>query len=213
MDKIIILGRGASLERLKEFKNEDNIDTIILVNEFWGAPHIPLAYCEDELIHNFIKDKKIILIMTPYCEARKWGDVPKLKLFKETYNVIDSYKTQFSKETRVGKNSEICKILPDELIKPFKHMDKHSLNCGSLGVALSYADKILKCKNIIIFGLDFYEKEYYLTNTHDYKTEMKISNTIKNDWYNFFEYHSHIHFTIYSLAEISHFNNLNNVTI
>ena len=67
MNKIVILGRGESLKRLPELK--EDIDTVILVNSFWETPQVNVAYYKDPLIHNFIKDKKIILIMTACCDV------------------------------------------------------------------------------------------------------------------------------------------------
>ena len=60
MDKIVILGSVISLERLNEFN--EAIDTVILVNCFWDSPQVDMAYYKDPLIHNFIKDKKIIIV-------------------------------------------------------------------------------------------------------------------------------------------------------
>jgi len=214
INKVIILGRGASLERLKEFKNEDNIDTIILVNTFWESFLIPVAYYKDEIIHNFIKDKKIILIMNPYMLQKKHGyDLSKLNLFREKYNVIESYKTNCSKKFRVSDNETVCKNLPNELIEYFINMRNNYRNCDTLGLAILFADKILKCKQIITFGLDFYEKDYYLQNNHEYKYQLKRSDENKKVWYNFLEKYSHINLSIYSLADISLFNTLTNVSV
>ena len=54
MNRIVILGRGVSLKRLKELDEDDNIETIILVNEFWDCPYINNSYYKDPLIYNFI---------------------------------------------------------------------------------------------------------------------------------------------------------------
>ena len=86
-------------------------------------------------------------------------------------------------------------------------------NCDTLGLAILFADKILKCKQIITFGLDFYEKDYYLQNNHEYKYQLKRSDENKKVWYNFLEKYSHINLSIYSLADISLFNTLTNVSV
>lgn len=196
MNSIIILGRGESLKKISSFN--ENIDTVILVNEFWDTPVCPISYYKDELIHNFIKDKKIIIIMSPCC------DTSKLNIFVEKYNVISIYKTQFSKKIRVGKSSGNIKILPDILIEPCIYLRKYSKNGGSLTYSILFAKYLLNIKNFYIFGLDFYERDYYLTNNYDYKTEVEKSNLIKKDWMNFFVFNKNLYFNIYTLANLSY---------
>lgn len=212
MNKIIILGRGASLEKLKEFKNEYNIDTVILVNTFWDSPQVPVAYYKDELIHNFIKDKKIILIMTPCCNTSN------IKPFLENYNVINIYKTKFSKYKRVDKSDKLCKVMPESALNKYIEIDKLKIKKqgdaipGSLSYAILIAVEELKCSEIFIFGQDFYEKDYYLTNNHNYKNESKPSEIElnKNDITNFFSHLSNTKFYIYTLANYNP--KVNNIT-
>ena len=59
---IVILGRGESLKKLADFNKK--VDTIILINAFWKHKNFEKSYFDDEIIHNFIKDKKINLICT-----------------------------------------------------------------------------------------------------------------------------------------------------
>ena len=196
MDKIIILGRGQSLERLIEFKEE--IDTVILVNEFWDTPDVNMAYYKDSLIHNFIKDKKIIIIATPYCNFSK------INIFIKKYNVIKIYKTQFPHTLRIGKKKNQIDILPEKLIKYYKFLAENFCYCGSLGVSILFAKYILNCNHIFIYGLDFYEFDYYLKNNHDYKNEVNKSLTIKKNWEKFYEYYSDIKLYIYTLANFKY---------
>lgn len=206
--KIIILGRGASLIKLKNFKNENNIDTIILINEFWDNPkNENNSYYKDEMIHNFIKDKKIILIMTPCC------DVDNINHFMDKYNVIGCYKTLFPHTVRIGNNMGIAKVLPEILIEHFIYMNKNFHNCGSLGISILYAKHVLNCKEITIFGLDFYECSYYLEPTYDYSLETNKSLLIKNNWKHFFEYHNDIIFYVNTLADFKYLDDNNKFNI
>jgi hypothetical protein len=197
---IIILGRGMSLERLSEF-DDKNIDTVILVNEFWDTPNNNISYYKDPLIHNFIKDKKIYLIFTP-CQ-----DLSKINIFIEKYNVVAVHWALFSKKIRVGRNMGNIKILPDILIEPFIHINKNFKNTGSLGVAILYAVKCLNINNIYIFGLDFYEKGYYKEVNYNYDNEKSKSNLIKQQFINFIKYYNNINFNIYTLANMTSYSN------
>ena len=203
MNKIVILGRGESLKRLPELK--EDINTVILVNEFWDSPAVDVAYYKDPLIHNFIKDKKIILMMTPCVNAKKIGK------FLSKYNVINIYVTTFS--TPLMHNNKVIrkcvsvsgipdvKPLPDELRTSYIEIVENFPNIGSTSLAFFYSKHILKCTDIYIFGVDFYERDYYLKNNYSYEAEKNKSNTIKKDWLNFFNRHSDINLHLYTLAD------------
>ncbi len=194
-DQIVILGRGESLKRLPELK--EHVDTVILVNEFWDTKICDVPYYKDPLIHNFLIDKKIILVATPAC------DFSNIQPFLKKYNVIAKFKTQFSKKIRIGKNG-LFKLLPNEIIDPYIHLANHFPNGGSLAVAILYAIYTLKKNNIFIFGLDFYEKDYYLKNNYNYKNEQNKSARIKKDWIAFLKYYSQkIIFNIHTLANLN----------
>ena len=200
---IVILGRGESLKRLPELKEQ--VDTVILVNCFWDCSHVSKAYYKDPLIHNFIKDKKIILFATP-CE-----DFSNVQPFLKKYNVIAKFKTQFSKKIRIGKN-ELFKILPDEIIDPYIHLENNFKGGGTLATAVLYAFYTLKKNNIFIFGLDFYEKGYYLKNDNsDGADPYRSREERKKDWIKIFKFYGDIKFNIYTLANLNC--NLNNVNI
>lgn len=203
MNNIVILGRGESLKRLSELK--EDIDTVILVNEFWDSPILDVAYYKDPLIHNFIKDKKIILMMTPCVNAKKIGK------FLSKYNVINIYVTTFS--TPLMHNNKVIrkcvsvsgipdvKPLPDELRTSYIEIVEKFHKVGSTSLAFTYAKIILKCTDIYIFGVDFYERDYYLKNKYDYSKETSNSKLIKQDWLNFFNRHSDINLHLYTLAD------------
>ena len=168
----VILGRGQSLEKLKDFSKD--INTVILINSFWDTPQSVTPYYKNPIIHNFIKNKKIIIIMSPLC------NLSKINTFLKRYNVIKIYKTNFSKKIRVSNEDTIASLLPDKLIDPFIHINKTYKN-GSLGIAIIYCFYILNINNIYIFGLDFYEKDYFINQNHNYELEVSKSETIKND--------------------------------
>lgn len=203
MDKIVILGRGESLKKLKNFN--EKIDTIILVNEFWKTTYNPIPFHTDPLIHNFIKDKKIILIFSKCAETENVKDLQK------KYNVIKAFVNLFphSVEKKIFKRDEYkhnldINCLPEEMIKHYMYQKNNCRNVGSLALAISYAKHILKIKEIHIFGLDFYEKDYYLENKICTKKERNKSNLIKEDWKTFLRYNNDIKFNINTYANFTY---------
>ena len=203
MNSIVILGRGQSLKRLVELK--ESINTVILVNSFWDTIQSDFSYYKDPLIHNFIKDKKIIIIATQFC------NIDQIDLFIEKYNVINCFKTNFKNIFRVSKNDKIFKLLPDNLIDEAINIRINFKNIGSIGYAIIYSIHILNIKNIYIFGLDFYEKNYYMQQKHDVTNEINKSELIKEEFIKFFNYNSNIKFNIYSYANIK--SNSDNIII
>lgn len=202
--KIVILGRGESLKRLIELKEE--IDTVILVNCFWDADQVPIAYYKDELIHNFLKTKKLILIMNPSVETSK------LNVFRSKYNVINAYTNVFSsnlvnngKVLRNTNKKKGTEPIPDILRPEWINMKINYSNIGSLGGAFLYAKYYLKCTDVYIFGVDFYERDYYLKNNHNYENEKSKSEHIKKLWLDFLSKHNddiNIHFYTFADFEL-----------
>ena len=126
------------------------------------------------------------------------------------YNVIGMFKTSFS--TPLKYNNKVirkcmhvsCKYvkpLPDELRDSYIEGVQNFPNINSTALAFTYAKIILKCTDIYIFGVDFYERDYYLKNNHDYKGEINRSNIIKKDYLKFFKRHSDINLHLYTLAD------------
>ena len=81
-------------------------------------------------------------------------------------------------------------------------MNKLYKNVGSLGIGILYSIYNLNIKYIYIFGLDFYEKDYFIMQNHNYKLEVEKSDEIKNDWINFFEKYNNINFYLFTNAKI-----------
>lgn len=197
MESVIILGKGKSLERLEKF-NHGSIDTVILINEFWETPDIKEPYYKNKIVHNCIKDKKIILILTPCCDVSKIGE------FINKYNVISAFYTTFdSGNYRFRKNThKFIKNLPIQIQEP---MEKECFGClGSLSVGIIYAQIVLNINKIYIFGLDFYEKDYFIENYYNYKKEISQIQDRKRDWIVFIERHSTLELNIYSFADFKY---------
>lgn len=203
MNNLIILGRGVSLNKLMNIENK-NFEYVVLVNCFWDSIQSPVAYYKINYIHNFIKDKKIILICSPCC------DFSKINYFIDKYNVVNCFKTLFSEgEYRLGKDEDVFKTLPNKLIEPYKFISEQGdkfKNLGSLSMAILYSINELNFKDIYICGLDFYEKDYLIKQTHNYRNEVLKSKIIKQNWFNFFLFYKDIKFYLYTYADISEFN-------
>lgn len=200
-NSVVILGRGMSLKRIKEINN--NIDTVILANCFWDSPQIDVSYYKDPIIHNFIKDKKIYLVVTT-CNNFRY-----INTFLKKYNVKKIYKTNFSRYNRISKQDSICSLMPESVLLKYiefgnlKIKTKGDAIPGTLSYAILLATEELKYNNIYIFGQDFYEKDYYLKNNHNYENESSQKEIIqfKKDITNFLSNLYNINFYIYTLAD------------
>ena len=192
-EEIVILGRGASLAKLANFRT--NIKTVILVNAFWDTPFGD-AYYADPLIHEFIKDKEIIIVSTP-AEHTKY-----IKRFLRKYKIKSCFQNSCNKTVRVIKPKKYFKNFPDEVITPFVYMQQNFPKTGSLGTAVLLGKYKYHIKKFHIFGLDFYEHDYYLKCSHNYMEEVEESELIKDAWSKFMIYNSDCRFNVYTYASL-----------
>ena len=203
---VMVLGRGMSLKKLADF-DHSKFDTIILANSFYSKNltnsfQQEKKYCDDPLIHSVIKDKKIYMVCSPY---QNFFDSD-VNNFLEKYNVIKCYKCLFSSGRRIGKDGPIFKILPDSVLNDFVNFKKGETCTGT--IAMMFAIKELKYKNIYIFGKDFYEKEYYISNNiktanpENYKKHFSSAHVAicKKKFTKFINFYPHINFFLYTLA-------------
>ena len=198
-DGIVILGRGASLARLTDFS--ENIQRVLLVNAFWDNLNDKIPYYQDSIIHNFIKDKELILVCNPG-EDRK-----DIKRFLKRYKTKARFQTSFDKVVRVKTPKKYFRNFPNEVIIPFQHLQENFHYVGSLGAAILLCKYKYRIKKFFIFGLDFFEHGYYLNHMDyynnpesDYASVMEYSDLTKDTWTKFMEYHSDCQFNVYTYA-------------
>tara|TARA_R110002051_G_scaffold214187_1_gene279044 strand:- start:3622 stop:4290 length:669 start_codon:yes stop_codon:yes gene_type:complete len=212
--EVTILGRGKSLSKLKHFKSNSN--EVILVNSFWKSPELSdNAYVNDPIINNFLKKKKVTLVMSPIGIGEGGKPTPSPKEFDEKYNVQNKYNCMFSK----GRRSNLTRtpgwqVMPEssrllyQSIGDAKIKKTGDFVPGSLAYACLIAISEMNASNIHIFGLDFYEKGYLQKQNHSqavmdshYGKNAVIQNKI--DFCNFFNFLSDISFDIYTAADFT----------
>jgi hypothetical protein len=173
---------------------------------------LPIPYYKDPLVHDFIKNKKII------CVGMKSNmQAPLIEIFKKKYNVIDTFTNTFKElpngiqpsevSGRIGAPGGKSKNLPQKICKPYLESMRNlsSPNVGTSGMAILYAKYILNKKNIFLLGIDFFEKPYYMKVFHTKKetpapAEAETVEKIKHAWNLFFNFHHDITFYLYTLA-------------
>jgi len=181
--KALICGRGKSLQYYKNLLDKD-FDYIYLINEFNGFIR------EDKNLLAFLKNasKKSKIIQQVNIEVYGVDKflVDNLSI-DECHIARLSYKPNYrspwrpyvdtKKFIKQGIDLEVLPQ-PDE-IEPYLDMD---IVKGSLFVAMLNAAISKKCNNITIIGLDFYEKDYFLSHKgpdwHLVSVE-KVQNTLK----------------------------------
>lgn len=214
MDKVevVILGRGESLKKLDKFQSE--CTDVILVNEFWKSKRNPCDYYKVPEISKFIEGKDITLICTPTI-----GDLSTLiKGIDSDHNIKNKFNTVFAPGSGTDRDrlaNGDWSVFPKECVKDFKYAQlsgelknydvylgewKRGCVRGSLAMAIILAINFYKANKVTIFGLDFYEKDYLVTQNHNYEMEKKQSRAIKNDFTLLFEFYDKVDFTIHTLS-------------
>jgi len=203
-EEIVILGRGKSLEKLSNFKTK--IKKVILVNEFWETTPEDIPYYKDPVIHQFLEDKELIVLCNPGVNTQF------IKPFLKKYRIKTCYQTAFNRTLRVAKPKKYFKKLPDEIIDPYCHMDENWTRVGQMGLAILLSKYTYNIKTFHIFGLDFYEHDYYRSVADHFVPE--TAEAIRLDkfpyrvrqmidaWMNFARYHDDCQFNIHTSATL-----------
>ena len=192
--EIVILGKGASIENLRGFQT--NIKTVILVNAYWDNWGDDIAYYKHPLIHEFIKNRELILVCNPGQPRQH------IKPFLKRYNVAICFQNSFNKTIRVEKPKKYFSNFPDEVIPSCEHMLNNFRHAGALGTAILLCRYKYNIKTFYIFGLDFYELNYFINANHDWSKEKKTNSIIKESWVNFMKHHSDCTFNLFTNARL-----------
>ena len=218
-NEITILGRGKSLEKLKGF--EVNSNSVIAVNEFWKTRGNPSDYYKEPIIAAFLNGKDITLLTTP----RKGCGHALSKDLESTHNVINKFNTVWSGGSGTDRDQPPVpswSVMPKECLEVYKytHLSGNLKSSdlkgkgavrGSLAYAILLAVKYYDAGVINIFGLDFYEADYFVPQHHNYEKEKTQSESIKKDFSSLFNYFQHVQFNVHTLANYNP--NLNNVNV
>jgi hypothetical protein len=193
-EKIVILGRGESLALLRNASYPRGTE-VLLVNIFWKSTQTPHPYYKDPVIRAFLKGKHVRLICNPFCETKY------ILPFLLRLRVSEAYQIGYEGDPKERPPKRFFRHLPIEWYERWMPLKHNYREVGSLGAAFVYAVEVLKKKEVDIFGLDFYERDYYLTNTHDFHVELTRSSEIKKVWRAFFRNFEDIEVNINTLAE------------
>jgi len=218
MDEITILGRGKSLEKLEGFKTDSN--KVILVNEFWET-HNNSDYHKEPLIAGFIKGKDITLITSPAVGS----GLSLTNELESAHNVVNKFNTVWASGSGTGRDLSPAQgwaVMPEECLEDFRytHLSGNikSDDCvgagvvrGSLAYAILVAVRYYNASKVNIFGLDFYEQDYYIPPDYNYETEKTQCDSIKKDFSSLLNYYKDIQFNVYTLANYNP--NLDNINV
>ena len=208
-DNIAILAKGESLKLLYShfFYRIKNLDLFILVN-FKGKDILDFS------LKKYIKNTPLTIIGNITEPLMSLMSCVKLKIY-EVY--IQRFKEKrlnstglFSKRVNYRLNSYSLKVnyLNQYIYKYYKKIEKtyKFSNCGLFAVLLACS---YKPKNIFIFGMDFYETNYFNMKLLDNmsRKEMKRCHNEK-EWYKKFLFkiisdHPKINFFIFTRAKFN----------
>jgi hypothetical protein len=172
MSKILICGRGKSLEKFDHENLTKEYDYVVLINEFNNFVKT------DNKFFNFLKNKRII----------QFVNIDELGLdkeFIENFNIHSVYSTRLSatiskKWWREPRRAFIpeqygikCKH-PSDKLEEYMHLVSNSTD-----VAILFSLLDLNAKLIDIIGVDFYETNYFLKDENPHQDDERTQNLIK----------------------------------
>jgi len=206
MNSAAILCRGSSANRLSEFTSE--VDVCLLVNSWEKDIH-------REPFNRYVQDKRLIHYV---CRTRQ------SVLSQKTYNKYKFSHVQLnitSKSEDRGE-SEVC--LKKMGIK-YQYMEEDMCKWSIDGkggfpttgiLTVVHAVKCLRIPELYIFGLDFYEAEYFTDNTlHKSKKvlhhQVEKGKVAKRFFLKFCEDSKECKFYMFSMADLP--NNLDNMIL
>ena len=163
MNKVLVFGRGGSLDLVSKLGSGSDYDRVILVNEFNTFTKESRELC------SFLKQA----VITQFVNITESGlDIDFVNDFN-IHNVAITrlapngdqtwWRQPSNRQTsqRFGLHTE---FQPDTL-EPYMHIVENSSD-----IALLYALLELKAKTIDVIGLDFYESDYFLSmNEYDFE--------------------------------------------
>ena len=173
--RVLICGRGRSLEYIEHLELENDFDFIILVNNF------NTFVKENNSIRNFLKNKKIIQQVN-ICEEGldrefiKEFDIRKVCIARLAPNGDSSWWRSGRTSRTIESFGYECHWQSDKL-EPYMHVVENSSD-----IAILHAILELEATDVSVIGIDFYEAEYFLGhNESDYLTwDEKETNSVRN---------------------------------
>jgi hypothetical protein len=201
--KITVLGRGESLNAFKYYNQNLNCENILLTN--FEKNDILKSNLKKKLIrkkiiflNNIIESPPSILstaglsINSVY--VARFNNTSKHKLLKQK-------RINYRLDSLIGKTN----YLPNSIQKFLIKESNINLNTGLLGVMLATS---FKPKEIFIFGLDFYESEYFAGNlleemTLQHKKELlSMKESFKKIFNTIVKKNKKINFTVFTKAKL-----------
>ena len=203
MTEVTVLGRGASLIKLNKFTTDSS--KVIVCNEFWKTRDTSSNYFNDPTVNNFIKDKDITLIMSPSLQSLEQN-------FEKKYNVKNKFNCVWKTGSGTHRDRSPLKgweHMPNDCLSTYKLLEygEHKSKTfkasfrGTGAWAILLAIDYLKACKVNIFGLDFYEADYFVKQFHDYSIDKTLCEECKHDYTLLFSHWNKVHFNIHTLAE------------
>jgi hypothetical protein len=201
--KITVLGRGESLNVFKHYNENIKCQNILLTN-----------FEKNDIIKSNLKKiliKKNIILLSNIIETTpsilSTAGLSIDSVYVARFNNLSKYKFLNEKRINYRLDSLIGKTnyLPDSIQKFLIKKGNFNLNTGILGVLLATS---FSPKEIYIFGLDFYESEYFAGNlleeiTSKHKKELlSMKESFKKIFNIIIKNNKKINFTVFTKAKL-----------